>query len=166
MSKHGISLTVNGFAVKARVDAHQTLLDFLRNDLNFTGAKECCGNGECGACTVIVEGRALRSCLILAVEADGARIQTVEGLGHKGDLHPVQQAFIDTGAVQCGYCTPGFVMAAAALLAQNPDPDEEAILEAFSGHICRCSGYAPLVEGVKLAAKRMKADEAAKAGKE
>lgn len=155
MSKHGISLTVNGFPVRARVEAHRTLLEFLRNEMDLTGAKECCGNGECGACTVIVDGKALRSCLVLAVEVDGATITTIEGVGRKGELHPVQQAFIDTGAVQCGYCTPGFVMAAKALLDANPDPSEEEILDAFSGHICRCSGYAPLVEGVKLAARRM-----------
>ena len=156
MTEHLINLKVNGDAVAIRVPAHRTLLELLRDMLGLTGTKEGCGNGECGACTAFLDGTPVRTCLVLAVEADGCEVETIEGLTRDGKLKPIQEAFSETGAVQCGFCTPGFVIAAEALLRKNTDPDDDAIAAAFSGHICRCTGYASLVEGVKLAAKRMR----------
>ncbi len=159
MSKHELSLTVNGRAVKAEVEAHRTLVEFLREQMGLTGTKEGCGNGECGACTVILNGTAIRSCLVLAIEAQGAEIVTIEGLAKgPGELSIIQQAFIDVGAVQCGYCAPGFVMAAKALLDQDLEPTDDEIADAFSGHLCRCAIYPSYFEAVRLAAKRMKKD--------
>ena len=162
MSRHAITLTVNGARVMREVEAHRTLLDLLRDGLDLTGAKEGCGSGECGACTVLLDGTPLRACLVLAVEADGCAVTTIEGLGAERGSgpeagrgpDPVQQAFIDAGATQCGYCIPGFVLAAEALLARSPDPTDDEILRAFGGHLCRCTGYQTLFEAVRLAARR------------
>ncbi|MDX9719462.1 MAG: (2Fe-2S)-binding protein [Myxococcota bacterium] len=158
MTEHLINLKVNDSAVTIRVPAHRTLLELLRDVLGLTGTKEGCGNGECGACTVFLDGTPVRACLILAVEADGCEVQTIEGLS-QGGLRPIQQAYAETGAVQCGFCTPGFVIAAEALLRKDPNPNDDAISAAFSGHICRCTGYTSLFEGVRLAAKKMRVGE-------
>jgi len=144
-----ISITVNGSVYDIHVPAHQTLLWVLREELDITGPKECCGIGECGACTILMDGKAVNSCLILAVEADGAEIITVEGLGGENELDPIQQAFIDHGAVQCGFCTPGMIMAAKYLLDNNPSPNEAEIREALAGNLCRCTGYARIIEAIE-----------------
>jgi len=128
------------------------LLQVLRYDLGLTGSKKCCGEGECGACTVILDGRAVNSCLMLAAEADGSNIVTVEGLERDGQLSAVQRAFLDRGGVQCGFCTPGMIMAAEYLLMNNPHPSEEEIREGLSGNLCRCTGYQGIVEAVQEAA--------------
>jgi carbon-monoxide dehydrogenase small subunit len=149
--EHHIQLTVNGQAVTARVQAHQTLLSFLRDDLDLTGAKEGCGDGECGACTVIVDGQPVRSCLMLAVEADGAAIETIEELSGGARLDPVHGAFAEAGAVQCGFCTPGLILAVKALLDRHPHPTEEQIREALGGHLCRCTGYETVFQAARAA---------------
>ena len=156
MSRHRLSLTVNGVPTTCEVDAHRTLLELLRDQLGLTGTKEGCGAGECGSCTVLVDGRPLRACLVLAVEAMGCEVVTIEGLSVDGRPGPLQQAFVDAGAVQCGYCIPGFVLAAHALLAASPDPTDDEILRAFGGHLCRCTGYQTLFEAVRLAARRQR----------
>ncbi len=145
-------VVINGRAHEFDRDRARTLLQLLREEAGLTGTKEGCGNGECGACTVLLDGVPVRSCLVLAQEADGHEVVTVEGLARDGTLEPLQQAFIDAGTVQCGFCTPGFLLAAHALLSTNPDPDPEAILEAFGGHLCRCTGYETIVEAVQRAA--------------
>jgi carbon-monoxide dehydrogenase small subunit len=157
MSRHLLTLTVNGVTTTRDVEAHRTLLDVLRDGLGLTGTKEGCGSGECGACTVLVDGVPLRACLLLAVEASGCEVVTIEGLSRDGRPGPVQQAFVDAGAVQCGYCVPGFVLAAQALLEASPDPTDDEILRAFGGHLCRCTGYQTLFEAVRLAARRRQA---------
>lgn len=149
-----INVVVNGDPFEAQVPVHQTLLEFLRDTVGLTGTKQGCGNGECGACTVIIDGQAKRSCLILAVEADGAHILTVEGLAEGGKLHPLQEAFIEKNAVQCGFCTPGMLMATKALLDRNPNPSREDIKEALGGHLCRCTGYEAIYEAVEAAAEK------------
>ena len=139
-----IKLKKNGFekeSVRGLVSSNTSLLEFLREKASLTGAKESCGVGECGSCTVIMNGQAVRSCLILAFEADGAEIMTIESLASENELHPIQQSFIEHDAIQCGYCTPGFVMAAYRLYQKNPNPSQEEILESMSGHLCRCTGY-------------------------
>lgn len=151
MSKRQVSLTVNGERVTATVDADLTLLRFLRETLRLTGTKEGCGQGECGACTVLVNGQAVNSCLIPVVAVDGCEVVTIEGLARNGELDPLQQAFIDEGAIQCGFCTPGAIMSAKALLLANPKPSEEEIREALSGNLCRCTGYQKMVRAVKVA---------------
>jgi aerobic-type carbon monoxide dehydrogenase small subunit (CoxS/CutS family) len=128
------------------------LLEVIREKLELTGTKEACSLGECGACTVILDGKAVNSCLVLAVEAKGKEILTIEGLRQNGELHPLQKAFIDEGAVQCGFCTPGMILSAKALLDKNPDPDEDEIKEALAGNLCRCTGYVKIVKAVKTAA--------------
>ena len=148
-----IKVTVNGRPRMLDVAVHHSLLDVLRDDLALTGTKECCLVGECGACTVIVDGRPVDSCLILAVEADGAEISTVEGLAAEGRLSPLQQAFLDTGAVQCGFCIPGQLMSATALLAENPHPTVPEIQEGLAGNLCRCGGYLQIGEAVLAAAE-------------
>lgn len=145
---HNIEMTVNGELVKATVSSHTRLLDFLREELDLTGAKEGCGKGECGACTVLVSGEPVNSCLMLAVEANGKEILTVEGLGHGDRLDPIQQSIIDNSAFQCGYCTPGIIMSAKGLLARNPSPTRDEVIEAISGNLCRCTGYARVVDAV------------------
>jgi carbon-monoxide dehydrogenase small subunit len=154
-----IRLTVNGRLFERDVDPELRLLDLLREDLHLTGTKEGCGEGECGACTVLFNGRAVNSCLIPAPQADGAEILTIEGLADGRGLHPIQQAYVETGAVQCGFCTPGFIMSTYALLKDHPDPSEEEILSALEGNLCRCTGYGKILEAVKLAAARWRAVE-------
>ncbi|MBN2053464.1 (2Fe-2S)-binding protein [bacterium] len=148
-----IQLTVNGTFHQLRIEPHHTLLRVIREQLHLTGVKQGCGNGECGACTVILDGRPVRSCLVLAAEAEGGAILTVEGLRVDGELHPIQRAFIEEHAVQCGYCTPGFLMAAKALLDNNPNPARADIIAAMSGHLCRCTGYDAIYRAVERAAK-------------
>ncbi len=148
-----IELTVNGRRQVVEVTSSETLLEMLRNRLNLTGAKKCCGEGECGACTVILDGKAVNSCIILAAEADGADVLTIEGLSVAGKPGTLQQAFLDKGAVQCGFCTPGMIMAAHYLLIKNPRPTKEEIREGLSGNLCRCTGYARIVEAVQAAAE-------------
>ncbi len=151
MSEHRLHLRVNGQAYELTVPADRFLLDVLRNDLELLGTKEACDEGECGACTVLVDGRAVDSCIFLALQADGADVRTVEGLAVDGQLDPLQQAFIDEGAVQCGYCTAGMLMSAKALLDENPDPDESQIRAALEGNLCRCTGYDAIIRAVKTA---------------
>jgi aerobic carbon-monoxide dehydrogenase small subunit len=143
-----IEFTVNGRPRALEVAVNHTLLDVLRDDLELTGTKECCDVGECGACTVLVNGKAVDSCLMLAVEADGADIRTVEGLGADGRLSPLQAAFLDKGAAQCGFCTPGQLMAARALLDSNPHPSIEEIQEGLAGNLCRCGCYFQITEAI------------------
>ena len=153
MALHSITLTVNGEYEMVAVPSQMTLLQMLREELVLTGTKNGCAAGECGACTVLVNGEAVNSCLMLAVECDGAEITTVEGLGQDNRLDPVQQALIEAGGVQCGFCTPGMLISARALLDRNPQPSELEIREALVGNLCRCTGYVRIVEGVKEAAR-------------
>ena len=150
-----IKTTINGKPVSASADASTSLLEFLRDTLEMKGTKLCCNTGECGACTVIYNGKPINSCVTLAADANGARITTIEGLAEDDKLHPVQQAFIDTGAVQCGYCTPGYIMSVKALLDRTAKPTAQDIEEAVSGNICRCTGYAKIVDAIHLAANRI-----------
>ena len=155
--KHIIKLTVNGHEYEVAVDSWRTLNEVLREQLGLTGTKLGCGSGDCGACTVIMNGRTVTSCLTLAVEADGSNIMTVEGLAPNGDeLHPIQEAFMEKGAVQCGYCTPGMELAALNLLKSNPSPTEEEIREGLSGNLCRCTGYNKIVDAIAHAAEKMR----------
>lgn len=152
----GIKLTVNGRLYQVDVPADTTLLELLRDYLGLTGTKEGCGKGECGACTVIMDGLTVDSCLIPAVKADGAAIHTIEGLASPdGRLHPLQEAFVEAGAVQCGFCTPGMIMSAKALLDRNPNPSREEIKDALGGNLCRCTGYAKIIAAVEKAAAVM-----------
>lgn len=148
-----VSLLINGKRVKRVVSTQQRLLEFLREDLNLTGAKEVCGEGECGACTILLNGKTVNSCLILSVEADGSEVLTVEGLGLGDKLTALQQAFIDHHAVQCGYCIPGMILSGEYLLKRNPDPDREEVRRALAGNICRCTGYQKIVDAVMAALK-------------
>ncbi|MDH4265776.1 MAG: (2Fe-2S)-binding protein [Deltaproteobacteria bacterium] len=154
--KQKIELEVNGKTQEVFVEPWKTLLEVLREDLGLTGVKMGCGDGNCGGCTVIVDGQAIKSCLMLALQARGKQILTIEGLGSAENLHPLQQAFIDHFAVQCGYCTPGMIMAAKALLDEKPEATEEDIRENLHGNICRCTGYVKIVEAVEAARDRMK----------
>ncbi len=138
------------------VNPHETLLHLLREKARLTGTKCGCDLGECGACTVILDGRAVNSCCVLAEQINGRRVETIEGLGTPASPHPLQQAFMDTGAIQCGFCTPGMILSAAALLNQNPTPGKADIQKALSGNLCRCTGYAKIIEAVELAASRMR----------
>ncbi len=150
-----IRLAVNGRRHAAKIEPSISLLDFLRDTLGYKGVKICCNTGECGACTILLNGKPVNSCVVLAADAAGAQIVTVEGLAEGDKLHPVQQAFIDTGAVQCGYCTPGFIISVKALLDRSKNPTPEEIEEAVSGNICRCTGYAKIVEAIQIAAERL-----------
>ena len=152
---HDIRFTVNGQPEHATVPATMTLLDLLRDRLALTGTKEGCGIGECGACTVLLDGKPVTSCLMLAVEADGHDIKTIEGEAVGGDLSVLQQAFIDEGAIQCGFCTPGMIMSARGLLNRTLDPSDEDIVEAIAGNLCRCTGYEAIVAAIRLAADRL-----------
>ena len=152
-----INTTINGKGVSASAEASASLLEFLRDTLEMKGSKLCCNTGECGACTVLYNGKPINSCVTVAADADGANITTIEGLADGDKLHPVQQAFIDTGAVQCGYCTPGFIISVKALLERTQKPTAEDIEEAVSGNICRCTGYNKIVDAIHLAAERLQA---------
>jgi carbon-monoxide dehydrogenase small subunit len=147
-----IEFTLNGELVECYVENRRTLLKMIREDFDLTGAKEGCAAGECGACTVIMDGKAVNACLVLAVEADGTEITTIEGLAVDGELDPLQVSFIDNAALQCGYCTPGMIMTAKALLAENPHPTEDEIKEGISGNLCRCTGYKKIIEAIQVVA--------------
>ena len=151
-----IELTLNNRKRIVEVRPEDLLLDVLRNEFNFKGAKYGCGIGECGACTVIMNGKPVLSCQMLAAVADGQNIETIEGLADGNDLHPMQQAFIDEGAVQCGFCTPGMVLTANALVSEKPDPSDEDIKDALRGNLCRCTGYENIVKAVHTGAERIK----------
>lgn len=151
-----VTTTINGDTVEFACDPHESLLDVLRNRLGLSGAKEGCGTGDCGACSVQVDGRVVCSCLVLGVEAEGREIETVEGLSTGTELHPLQTKFLEHAALQCGVCTPGFLMAAKALLEKNPDPSEEEIRFGLAGNLCRCTGYDKIVRAVQDAAKVMR----------
>jgi carbon-monoxide dehydrogenase small subunit len=155
-----IALTVNGTSRSADAEVRTSLADFLREKLELTGTHLGCEHGVCGACTVLVNGEPVRSCLMLAVQADGADVVTIEGLADGDTLHPLQQAFMESFGFQCGFCTPGFVMSALALLRDDPDADETKVREELSGNICRCTGYQSIVEGVLLAARRAREEGA------
>ena len=151
--KKQITFKVNGQEKSISVEPRQTLLDVLRYELRLTGTKEGCGDGNCGSCTILMDGKAVNSCLVLAIEADGRNVLTIEGLAQAGKLHPLQQAFIDEGAVQCGFCTPGMIMNAKAILDVNPHPTEEQVRLAIAGNLCRCTGYDKIVRAIlKVAA--------------
>ena len=152
-----LEFRVNGHTHQVAAHPSERLLDVLRDRLGLTGAKEGCGTGQCGACTVLVEGRAVNSCLVLAADVAGKEITTIEGLAPPGKLHPLQQAFLDHGAVQCGFCTPGMVLSAKALLDEDPDPGEEDIRRALAGNLCRCTGYRKIFEAVKSYARASRA---------
>jgi aerobic carbon-monoxide dehydrogenase small subunit len=152
-AKQTIQLTVNGRAYERAVEVRMTLADFLRDELNLTGTHLGCEHGICGACTILFDGEAVRSCLLLAVQADGANLMTVEGLAQGKELHPLQRAFHENHALQCGFCTPGFLMTAVAFLQETQSPTEAQVREAISGNICRCTGYAPIVQAI-LQARR------------
>jgi aerobic carbon-monoxide dehydrogenase small subunit len=158
MKKVKLEITVNGLKHSLKVDPNLRLLDLLREELDLTGTKEGCGIGECGACTVILDGKAVNSCLILAGQCAGREVLTIEGLSDGEKLHPLQQAFLDHGAVQCGFCTPGMILSAAALLREQPSPSEDEIRVAISGNLCRCTGYTQIVEAVQAAAGKDKGD--------
>ena len=153
--KKRVALIVNGATCRLEVDPQTTLLEVLREELRLTGTKEGCGTGDCGTCTVLVDGKPVNSCLMLAADAEGRRITTIEGLAAGGELHPVQKAFIDEAAVQCGFCSPGMILSAKALLDENPRPSEEEIRTALSGVLCRCGSYRKIVSAVKAAASAM-----------
>ena len=148
-SSLGITVTINGVEYEREVEARKLLIHFVRDDLDLTGSHIGCDTGNCGACSMILNGQLVKSCMLLAVQADGATIETVEGLADEGALTPLQQAFSDHHALQCGYCTPGMLMSATALLRENPSPSEEEIRKAIQGNICRCTGYVNIVEAIK-----------------
>jgi len=148
IDKVELAFTVNGEAVRLAVAPHATLLEVLREDLELTGTKYGCGEGECGACSVMLEGKVVNSCLILALECEGAQVLTIEGLRENGELHPIQQAFVEHGAIQCGFCTPGMIMASYALLRANPSPTQEEVQRALEGNLCRCTGYRKIIDAV------------------
>ena len=153
MKSKNITLKVNGDAYNLTVDTRMTLLEAIREKIGLTGTKDGCGVGECGTCTVLMDGKPIYSCLMLAVEADGKEILTIEGLATPEGLHPIQKAFIEHGAVQCGFCTPGMILSAKALLDENPNPTKEEIKEAISGNLCRCTGYQKIIEAIEEAGR-------------
>lgn len=153
--KRLISLTVNGRKQEVAIEPQQSLLQVLREELHFTGTKEGCSEGECGACTVMLDGKTVDSCLIFGVEADDREVTTIEGLGADDALHPLQQAFVDHGGAQCGFCTPGMILSAKALLESNPNPTDDDIRWGISGNLCRCTGYVKIVDAIKAAAAAM-----------
>ena len=155
MEKHQAGFIVNNIPYECAIEADMTLATLLRDELGLTGTKTACGVGECGACTVLVDGKAVLSCCTLALSVRGKEITTIEGLSNGNKLHPIQQAFIDCGAIQCGYCTPGMVLTAKALLDENPRPTRQEVKEAIAGNLCRCTGYAKIIEAIMVAAERM-----------
>jgi aerobic carbon-monoxide dehydrogenase small subunit len=157
MSARTISFTLNGDAVSAAVEPHHSLVEMLRDQFDLTGARESCGQGLCGCCTVMVDGVAVSGCLYLAAFADGSAVETIEHLDRDGRLDPVQEAFIEYGAFQCGFCTPGFILMTRDLIARNPDPDDTAIRDHLTGNLCRCAAYPEIIQAVKAAAKKMRA---------
>ena len=157
VDRHAIVLDVNGERTEMLLPVHKTLLEVLREDMHLTGTKHGCELGECGTCTVLVDGKPELSCLLLPIQVEGRAITTVEGLASGSTLHPLQQAFAELGAAQCGYCTPGILLASKSLLESNPKPSRDEIREALAGNLCRCTGYAKILDAVKLAAERMKA---------
>jgi carbon-monoxide dehydrogenase small subunit len=161
MSKHHVTTTINGEPVEFLCETQQTLLDVLRNVLNLTGSKEGCASGDCGACTVICDGKMVCACLMLGVEAEGHSITTVEGIAQGDKLHPVQQRFLEYAALQCGFCTPGFIVASKALLDENPNPTEEEIRYWLAGNLCRCTGYDKIVRAVQAAAADIRGEKVA-----
>ena len=158
MKKQLLTMTVNGDEIDVAVTPNTTLLEVLRDDLGFTGVKEGCSEGVCGTCTVLMNGAPIRSCLTLALEAEGASITTIEGLATRGQLHPVQQAFIDQGAVQCGFCTPGMILSSKALLDRSPHPTDDEIKTALAGNFCRCTGYKKILDAVRSVTREGKAE--------
>ena len=158
MSKHHVSSTINGDPVEFLCDTEQTLLDVLRDNLQLTGSKEGCGTGDCGACTVTIDGRLVCSCLVLGVEADGCEIGTIEGVAEGDDLHPLQQQFLQEAALQCGLCTPGFIVAAKSLLERNPNPTETEMRYWLAGNLCRCTGYDKIITAVTNAAAELRGE--------
>jgi carbon-monoxide dehydrogenase small subunit len=152
---NNIKIVVNNKSYELSVSSNKTLLELLREDMGLTGTKEGCGLGECGACTVIMDGQTVNSCLVLAVEANGKEITTIEGLADGDKLHPVQQAFVDEGGLQCGFCTPGMIMSSKALLDKNPNPTPEDIKRGIAGNLCRCTGYTKIFKSIENAAKMM-----------
>ena len=158
MEKRIIQLTVNGEGYEVVAAPNRTLLEVLREDLALTGTKEGCGEGACGTCTVLLDGKPVRSCLTLAVEVEGREVTTIEGLASMGELHPVQRAFVEYGAIQCGFCSPGMILTTKALLDENPSPTEEEARQAISGNVCRCTGYAKIVEAMLKAADRFEGE--------
>jgi carbon-monoxide dehydrogenase small subunit len=159
MSKHHITLNVNGTPVEADVEARMLLVHFIREALNLTGTHIGCDTTSCGACTVHLDGKAVKSCTLFAVQADGSRLMTVEGLAQNGNLHPIQEGFREEHGLQCGFCTPGMMLSAVALLQQNPNPTEEEIRWGISGNLCRCTGYVNIVKAVQYAAQKMSTAE-------
>jgi len=151
--KELIELKVNGEAYQVSIEPWKTLLEVLRETLNLTGTKEGCGKGDCGACTVLLDGKPVNSCLLLAIESQGKDILTIEGLAQGGQLHPIQQAFIGHGAIQCGFCSPGMILSAKALLDNDPQPSEAEVRQAISGNLCRCTGYTKIIEAILAASK-------------
>lgn len=153
--KQPIKFTVNGESYELLVRPEQTLLDVLRRELRLIGTKKGCDTGDCGACTILLDGTAVNSCLVLAVEANGRQVTTIEGLAHGSELDPIQKTFVEHGAIQCGFCTPGMILAAKALLEENNNPTEEEIKHALAGNLCRCTGYAKIIDAVKAAGREM-----------
>lgn len=159
-----LNVKVNGMVYERDIAAELRLLDFLRDELGLKGTKEGCGEGECGACTVIIDGKAVDSCLVMALQCEGKEITTIEGVQRPDGLHPVQQAFLEVGAVQCGFCIPGMVLSAKALLDENTHPSGDQIKEAISGNLCRCTGYDKMFQAIEMAAKVMQEEEASHEG--
>jgi carbon-monoxide dehydrogenase small subunit len=162
--KQAIQLRINGIAYDVLASPEDLLIDVLRQKVGLTGTKKGCGQGDCGTCTVLIDGRRRRACLTLAIACQGKSILTIEGMEEHGQLHPIQQAFIDKGAIQCGFCTPGMVLSAKALLDENPDPTPAEIKQGIAGNLCRCTGYEKIVEAVHEAAQCMKAGSTAAKG--
>ena len=156
MMKKMIRLEINKETYEVEVENRRTLLEVIRDDLHLMGTKKMCDMGECGSCTVIMDGQAVNSCLVLAMDAEGKKIETIEGVAEGDRLHPIQEAFVNQGAIQCGFCTPGMVMTTKAFLEKNPNPTEEEIKVAISGNFCRCTGYVRIVEAIRTAADRMR----------
>ena len=154
--KRMITIEVNGESRAVEVENRRTLLEVIRDDLKLTGTKKMCDMGECGSCTVLLDGVPVNSCLVLAVDADGKKVQTIEGVAQGDDLDPIQEEFIQKGAIQCGFCTPGMILATKAFLAKNPNPTEEEVRTALSGNLCRCTGYVRIVEAIMTSAERLR----------